>query len=264
MYDILEVKTLVITHIKSIWPEKQGFDIKRESTKDMYIFVHFLSPVVLEQDGTEINVAQGGCIIFDKFSYQHFYSPDCPLTHNWFHLKGDISHLLKKYSIKTNTIYYPEHDEHITQIIQNIEIEFMSQRPHWESICALGCEEILVRMSREVNKGAVTFNAQKKDTLSQLRTKVHLEYYKYWSVPIMAKEVSMSESRFYADYKKIFGISPLKDLQNTRIEHAKRMLLAGDSVATVAEQTGYCSTFHFVRQFKRMCGITPGKYSKAE
>lgn len=253
---------MIITQIRSIWPEKQGFEIKRESTGNNYIFVHFLSPVILEQNCTETKVTQGGCIIFDKFSYQHFSSPGCPLTHNWFHLEGDLSPLLNKYSIKTNTIYYPEHDEHITQIIQNMEIEFMCQHPHWESICVLGCEEIFIRMTREINNGAILIKAHKKEALTQLRTRVHLEYYKNWSVPLMAKEVRMSESRFYADYKKIFGISPLNDLQNTRIEHAKRMLLSGDSVAEVAEQIGYSSNFHFIRQFKRMCGITPGKYSK--
>ncbi|MBQ8525288.1 MAG: helix-turn-helix transcriptional regulator [Clostridia bacterium] len=249
-----------ITRIKSIWPEKKGFDVLRKNTGDMYIFVHFLSPVTIDYGLNAERVKQGGCIIFDKFSYQHFSSPDCTLTHNWFHMKGDMEPLLKKYSIETNKIYYPENDEHITVIIQNMEIEFMIQKPHWESICDLGIEEILARMSREIDFSAASPNPQKKEALIRLRTKVHLEYNQNWTVSRMAKEAGMSESRFYADYSKIFGIAPARDLQNTRIDHAKRMLLSGMSVAAVAEQTGFGSTYHFIRQFKKQCGITPGKY----
>lgn len=253
---------MIITSIKSIWPEKQGFDLIRDNIGDMYIFIHFLSPAIIEQDGTNTPIQQGGCVLFDKFSYQHISSPDCPLTHNWFHINGDLACLFDKYSLVTGKVYYPEHDENITRIIQNMEIEFMSRKPNWENICTLGIEEIFARMTREVSLGEIPLNLQKKEALTELRTRVHLEYYKNWSVPLMAKEVNMSESRFYADYKKVFGISPSKDLQNTRIEHAKRMLLSGIDVASVAEQTGFGSTYHFIRQFKRMCGTTPGKYAK--
>ena len=253
---------MTITAIKSIWPEKQGFSVNRLNIGDMYIFVHFLSPVLLDQDGEIISVRRGGCIIFDKFSHQHFSTPDCPLTHDWFHLSGDITHLMKKYSVSTGKVYYPEHDEHITEIIQNMEIEFMSRKPHWEDICSIGCEEILARLTREADKGDSVLNVQKKEALIRLRTMVHLEYNKSWTVAHMAKLTGMSESRFYADYSKLFGISPSKDLQNTRIEHAKRMLRTGADVAYVAEQTGFSGTYHFIRQFKKNCGITPGKYSR--
>lgn len=252
-----------ITAIKSIWPEKQGFDIKRDNTGNQYIFVHFLSPVILELDKTETTVRRGGCIIFDKYSYQHFSSPDCPLTHDWFHLKGDLKALLKKYSVLPGRVYYPEHDEHITEIIRNMEIEFMSRKLHWENICAIGIEEILALITRETDKGEPGLNLQKKEALIRLRTKVHLEYAKNWTVAEMSKLTGMSESRFYADYSRFFGISPGKDLKNTRIEHAKRMLGSGMSVSTVAEQTGFGSTYHFIRQFKSSCGTTPGKYGKS-
>ena len=251
---------MTITRIKSIWPEKKGFDIFRKNIGDTYIFVHFLSPVLLEQGGIETKVKQGGCILFDKFSYQHFSSPDCMLTHDWFHLKGDLTALLEKYSILPDRVYYPENDEQITSVIQNMEIEFMSKKSHWESICALGCEEILARMSREADYTESAVNPQKKEALIRLRTKVHLEYNQNITVTDMAKEAGMSVSRFHADYSRVFGISPGKDLQNTRIEHAKRLLSSGMSTEQTAEQTGFGSTYHFIRQFKKQSGITPGKY----
>lgn len=253
---------MLITAIKTIWPENKGFSIDRKNIGDMYVFVHFLSPVVLIQNEDRIPVRPGGCILFDKYSHQHFICPDFPLTHNWFHMTGNISNLLQKYHIQPQKVYYPEQDEHITQIIQNMEIEYMSQKPYWQNICALSFEEILACLTREIS-GTEPVKTQKKEALIKLRTQVHLEYNQNWTVGKMAKLVGMSESRFYADYGNVFGISPSKDLQNTRIEHAKRLLRSGADVASVAEQTGFSSTYHFIRAFKTKCGITPGKYYKS-
>ena len=168
--------------------------------------------------------------------------------------------MLDRYSVETNKVYYPENDDHITSVIQNMEIEFMSKNKHWERICTLGVEEIVARMSRQKDSSTAGAEPIKKQALIQLRTKVHLTYYDEWTVPRMASEAGMSVSRFYADYSKVFGISPSKDLQNTRIEHAKRLLLSGLGTEQTAESTGFGTTYHFIRRFKQQCGVTPGKY----
>lgn len=253
---------MIITSIKSMWPEKRGFGLERNNTGDEYIFLHFLSPVDLWSNKEYTRVEQGGCIIFDKFSYQKFSSDDCNLTHNWFHLTGDLSPLAKKYSIEFDKIYYPENDARITSIVQNMEIEFMNRKPHWEDICALGCEEIFAVMTRGKQKSESSASLQKNRALIDLRTAVHLAYNMEISVEEMAKEVGMSVSRFYAEYSAFFGVSPGKDLINTRIEHAKRMLASGMEISSVAENTGFKSTYHFIRQFKKYCAITPGQYQK--
>lgn len=251
---------MIITEIKSMWPEKKGFGFIRRSTGNQYIFLHFLSPVIIETMGKSIRVNPGGCIIYEKFSYQRLSSPECALTHNWFHLKGDLTEISNRYGIEFGKVYYPENDEHITTIIQNMEIEFMNKKSHWEDICRLGCEEIFARLTRAEQKSESPINRIKKETLMSIRTRVHLEYFKDTSVEQMAKEAGMSVSRFHADYSKLFGTSPGKDLINTRIEHAKRMLKSGMTIGDVAEATGFNSTYHFIRQFKKYSGVTPGKY----
>lgn len=47
-----------------------------------------------------------------------------------------------------------------------------------------------------------------------------------------------------------------------RIEKAKNMLMQGMSVAETAEQLGYTNVYHFIRQFKQITGITPGKAAR--
>ena len=47
-----------------------------------------------------------------------------------------------------------------------------------------------------------------------------------------------------------------------RVEKAKNMLAQGVSVSRTAELLGYGSTYHFIRQFKQVTGVTPGKIGR--
>lgn len=90
-----------------------------------------------------------------------------------------------------------------------------------------------------------------------------LHYNEAPTVAEMAESLSLSPSRFHDLYKNYFGVSPAKDLQLARIEHAKLLLLQKDlSVAEVAKKAGYQSICHFIRQFKANIGITPGEYQE--
>jgi len=83
-----------------------------------------------------------------------------------------------------------------------------------------------------------------------------------WTNEMMARRVNISVSRLYPLYRRLFSISPGRDLILTRVEKAKNMLSQGLSVAQVTEQLGYGSTFHFIRQFKHETGVTPGKWGR--
>ena len=67
-------------------------------------------------------------------------------------------------------------------------------------------------------------------------------------------------AQFYDLYKEFFGISPKKDLQTVRIEHAINLLKSNISVKECAEQIGYKNEYYFIRKFKEITGQTPGHY----
>ena len=79
----------------------------------------------------------------------------------------------------------------------------------------------------------------------------------------MAERVYLSPSRFFDTYRDMFGVSPKTDLQNARIAEAKKLLVKGMAVAEVAFAVGYNSIYHFIRQFHRVVGVSPGKYAAA-
>jgi len=61
------------------------------------------------------------------------------------------------------------------------------------------------------------------------------------------------------------GIGLLDYLHLTRIEAAKKLLIGNEkqSIALIAATVGYTSIDSFIRVFKRITGMTPGAYRKA-
>ncbi|GBF75587.1 hypothetical protein PA598K_04005 [Paenibacillus sp. 598K] len=62
-------------------------------------------------------------------------------------------------------------------------------------------------------------------------------------------------------YSKVFKISPIRYLQNIRMEHAKQLISSTDlSIKEIANRLGYISRSQFTELFKRYYHVTPTEY----
>jgi AraC-like DNA-binding protein len=91
----------------------------------------------------------------------------------------------------------------------------------------------------------------------------------YYDQPLrvadLAQMAGMSVSNFFRHFKAATGTSPIDWLKRERINQAKRRLLeTDDSIAKIAEETGYYDQFYFSRDFKRVTGIAPSQYRARE
>ena len=103
------------------------------------------------------------------------------------------------------------------------------------------------------------------DAFSNLRNEMRYSPQNNWSVAIAAEKTGLSGSHFQRLYKKHFGISFTEELIMFRIDRAKYLLRnTSMSVQQVAEECGYTSCAHFMRQFKEREKMSAGQYRKAE
>ena len=253
-----------LTCIKSLWPEKEDFSIYRSDTGAQYIFVHMLTEGELIIDGKWRKVEKGACLITAPHSAQGVRACGSPVLHDWFHLIGDdIADVLAKYGMQTGTVYYPHDDSAVTHDVREAELAFLGKAPHTDALCSLLIEILFVRIANDLSADAPKESAYLYRRFKELRSDILLHYDAPISVEEMAQKLSLSPSRFHRLYKNYFGISPARDLQNTRSEHAKLLLLQdGISITDAAERLGYGSVYHFIRQFKEHVGTTPGEYKK--
>lgn len=99
--------------------------------------------------------------------------------------------------------------------------------------------------------------------LLKLRNAVQNNPGEYWSVPRMADFLRISPGYLQSIYKKVFGVSCLDDVINSRIRLAKEYLIhSTQSVAEIASRCGYQNVEHFCRQFKKATGSTPKSFQR--
>jgi len=63
-------------------------------------------------------------------------------------------------------------------------------------------------------------------------------------------------------FQRTVGISPHAYVVQVRVEHAKRLLASGTSIATVASAVGFADQSHLNRHFKRLLGVTPATFAR--
>jgi len=91
---------------------------------------------------------------------------------------------------------------------------------------------------------------------------MHAEPGRAWTVPDLARQVSMSRSAFAARFRALVGATPLDHLTQWRMVRAASMLREHRPVtlAAIACAVGYASESAFGKVFRRVLGGSPGQY----
>ncbi|MBQ8895054.1 MAG: helix-turn-helix transcriptional regulator [Clostridia bacterium] len=93
---------------------------------------------------------------------------------------------------------------------------------------------------------------------------IRREYARTITVAELAQVAHLSESHFFAMFKKAFGCSPVAYLNNYRLSVASVLLKETSlPIGQIAEQVGIPDQFYFSRLFKRRYCKTPTAYKRA-
>ncbi|HEU4327588.1 MAG TPA: AraC family transcriptional regulator [Roseiflexaceae bacterium] len=79
----------------------------------------------------------------------------------------------------------------------------------------------------------------------------------------LAAQVHLSPFHLIRVFQRAAGMPPHAYLESVRIRHAQALLAAGLPPAEVAYATGWSSQSHFTSRFRRIIGVTPGRYRRA-
>jgi transcriptional regulator GlxA family with amidase domain len=79
-----------------------------------------------------------------------------------------------------------------------------------------------------------------------------------WTISDMARLAALSTSQLHRTFKQRLGVSPITWLRDERINRARRLLAdRGLNIAEVGRRCGYPDPYHFSRDFRRLCGLSP-------
>lgn len=209
---------------------------------------------------TEPNMA----ILFDKHTYIH-YGCDTPhYNDDWIHFRisKEEANLLSTLHIPLNQPLY-EIDIHSLSYYTNfLTNAFHSSQPHSKEIIDSLMHAILFTLSDELNRAdKPNYSHKYYSAFTKLRTSLYNTPDKEWSAVGISNSLDLSISYFQHLYKQFFGCSFQQDIIHARIEHAKFYLRSSNmSIHDLAEFCGYNNELHFMRQFKKLEGMTPSEF----
>lgn len=79
----------------------------------------------------------------------------------------------------------------------------------------------------------------------------------------LARRVGVNTTKPKQGFRQVCGTTPYALVRRERLNQAQRLLHEGRlNVTEISHQLGFCDTSHFIREFSKHYGATPGKYAK--
>ena len=158
--------------------------------------------------------------------------------------------------MSTDSYISPLSERYSSKEMQHIfsqDMKFSTWRKLW---IALAQTEKELGLSY-VGKGKQLLIAPAVEYIHKNYTKASL------SVEELAKICEISPEYFRSIFKNHFGASPIKYINNLKIERAKELISSGlYSISEAANLSGFADPCHFSREFKKTVGISPSLYTK--
>jgi AraC family transcriptional regulator len=97
--------------------------------------------------------------------------------------------------------------------------------------------------------------------LERVRNILEQRFAEPFKLSEIAAEAGVHPVHLAREFRKHYGTSVGEYLRRVRIEYACRELMGSNvAVTSIAFAAGFADQSHFSRTFKRLCGMTPGRY----
>jgi len=151
----------------------------------------------------------------------------------------------------------------IKQLMSDIIFEHKNIAPESAIITDQLLGVLIGRLSRHVHYKKDSQQMKKPSAVAAQQGKIYIElnYQSDINLEVLAKITHVDQYHFCHLFKQETGMSPIQYLIRYRMEVAKQYLSATDmTIAKISELVGYKSDTYFQNVFKKVTGISPGKF----
>lgn len=167
---------------------------------------------------------------------------------------------------RPDVLIHTQHSAATQALLQRLVTTFTEDSSDRDLLVDLGVSELVVRMLRQQMREFLLQISKSDPEINGLGAAFqHIQRYLDQPLDIdrLSRIACMSRSRFYAEFKKHLGCTPLEFQQQLRMEQAKERLKRGETVTRVCFDLGYRHLSHFSRRFHQQYGISPKQYRDA-
>lgn len=99
--------------------------------------------------------------------------------------------------------------------------------------------------------------------LQKAKDYLEIHYADGITIESVAEYVGIDRTHFSKAFNKAFGLSPMKFVQQLRMNEATLLMKQTDyRLAEIAQSVGYPDLFSFSKAFKKQLGVSPNTYRK--
>lgn len=240
----------------------KGYSFETAGEKGVYLLLLARSPLNI---GGKM-FPENTLVIFDGNTEIVYSAQEEILVCDWLLFDAeDDSEFIDIADIPFNEPIKNADGDFLSSLIGNITSEFYSVNSRRMKCIDFMLKTILMKVSEKRSRRNIVQSSSEPhySALIELREKIYRNPQLRWNVDSMSADVNMSRSYFQHVYREIFGVSCMTDVITGKIEKAKELLSeTGCTVSQVAAMCGYDNEEHFMRQFKKIVGVTPMGYRK--
>lgn len=259
---------MIINNVGYNHSHDADFFIERPNGSGDYLLLLMKTDSIFTLNGKDVRVPKDSIFIYRKGTPQYYRClPQETFSNDWVHFLFENDEEEEFISrgipydtpIKVDSLYFSSF------CVKSLAYETYSNNLYKNDNISKYMFLLFNKISEEFNKTSTAIPSTYYEILSTIRNKIYSRPYEIRTIENTAHEVRMSKSNFQHQYTKLFGVSFIQDLINSRMEYAKTLLLNTNlSIADISKQCGYKHYAHFTRQFKEMIGVTPLKFRHGE
>ncbi|MGN1083981.1 MAG: helix-turn-helix transcriptional regulator [Lachnospiraceae bacterium] len=245
--------------------QKPGFVEERRHGLADFLFLRFHSKTTLILGDKTYTITKPCAFLIDSSTPYKYFSNSKDYRDDYLHFAADNRmQFLSELTFPLNTPIRISNNNAITNLLELILAEHQSKNRLAAKSIDLLIRCLFVKVAEEwMQSQQLNTSVPHYYELLRVRDTILASPERPWKIEELADLAHLSPSYFQVIYKKAFGITCMTEVINAKIEQAKLLLTSTElPVSAVAAETGYNEVYHFIRQFKKSTGMTPGAFRK--
>ncbi len=241
------------------------FEIKRSDEQNHYRLLFFRKRASFLHGEKEMPDIPSTVILLDKNEAQIFDADELFQVAEWidFELEEEERERLRRSEFPVNKKILIRNSQTLLDVLQMMHWDFYANQPQQEKMLAVYFELFFTKLYDIVMDNRAKKKLSQYENLLSIRAEIYAEPTKRMSVKELAAKAYLSTSYFQHLYKECFHTSVVSDMIFSRIERGKHLLISTNyNIKEIAKELNYSSDVSFARQFRKVTGVSPGKYKE--
>ena len=256
---------MYIHHIALDCAHESDFIMERSNGIIDYLFLFIKSPSTMIIEDRIYTITNPSAVLISSYTPHKYFPTGTSYIDDYLHFAViDRNSFLNELTFPLNTPIQVSNNSCISDLLHNIQKENNPDNKYSSRIIELLIKLLMLKlgeqwdMLQQNNSSLPHYN-----DLLAVRKQILNSPDRLWKIEELAEQAHLSHAYFQVMYKKAFGVTCITDVINTKITQAKVLLTSTDlPVKQVAQELGYNEVYHFIRQFKKSTGLTPGAFRK--